>query len=130
MNDMCIRPSVQVIGGTELTYNLIVSRHVELYQWLQPHPPQVMEQLHHVQARQLAKLKSANGLHLNPWGLSLVDVAEINQMMIEVKVKWLPEPGLNPKTLGLIIERFCMSTTNLSHMATIINHQMRCVTSS
>ena len=88
-----------------------------------------MEQLRHVQARQLAKL-NVNGLHLNPWGLSLVDVAEINQMMIEVKVKWLPEPILNPQILGLIIERLGMLTMNLSHMATIINHQMRCVTSS
>ena len=46
-----------------------------------------MEQLRHVQARQLAKLKGVNGLHLNHWGLSLVDVAEIDQMMIEVKIK-------------------------------------------
>ena len=51
MNDMCILPSVQVIGGIELTDNLIVPRLVELHQWLQPHPSQVMEQLHHVQAR-------------------------------------------------------------------------------
>ena len=65
MNDMCMLPSVQVIGGIELTDNLIVPRLVELHQWLQPHPPRVTEQLRHVQARQLAKLKSVNGLHLN-----------------------------------------------------------------
>ena len=65
MNDMCIRPSVQVIRGIELIDNLVVPWLMELHQWLQPHPPQVMEQLHHVQARKLAKLKGVNGLHLN-----------------------------------------------------------------
>ena len=130
MNDMSIRPSVQVIGGIELIDILIVPRLVELYQWLQPHPPQVTEQLHHVQDRQLAKLKSVNGLHLNHWGLSLVDVAEIDQMMIEVKVERFPEPVLNLQILGLIIERLGTPTTNPSHMVMIINHQMRCVTSS
>jgi hypothetical protein len=51
MNDMCIHPSIQVIGGIKLTDNLIVPRLKELHQWLQPHPLQVMEQLLHVQAR-------------------------------------------------------------------------------
>jgi len=54
MNDMCIRPSVQMIGGIELTDHLVVPWLAELHQWLQPHPPQVTEQLRHVQARQLA----------------------------------------------------------------------------
>ena len=43
MNDMCILLSVQVIGGIELIDNLIVPWLVELHQWLQPHPPQVIE---------------------------------------------------------------------------------------
>ena len=51
-------------------------------------------------------------------------------MMIKVKMKWLPEPVLNSQILGLIIERLGTPTMNLNHMAMIINHQMRCVTSS
>ena len=51
-------------------------------------------------------------------------------MMIEVKMKWLPEPVLNPQILGIIIERLGMLMTNLSHMATIIHHQMRGVATS
>ena len=65
MNEMGLRPSVQVIGGIELIDNLVVPRLAKLHQWLQPHPPQVMEQLCHVQAMQLTKLKVVNGLHLN-----------------------------------------------------------------
>ena len=51
-------------------------------------------------------------------------------MMIEVKIKQFLEPVLNSQILGLIIERLGTPTTNDNHMATIINHQMRCVTSS
>ena len=38
MNEMSLHPGVQVIGGIELTDNLIVPRLAELHQWLQPHP--------------------------------------------------------------------------------------------
>ena len=51
-------------------------------------------------------------------------------MVIEVKVKWLPELVLNPQVLGLIIERLGTPTMNLWHLATIIHHQMRHVTTS
>jgi hypothetical protein len=67
---------------------------------------------------------------VNHWSLLLVDVAEIDQMVIEVKVKWLPEPILNPHVLGLIIERLGTPMINLRHLATIIHHQMRRVTTS
>jgi hypothetical protein len=45
-------------------------------------------------------------------------------MMIEVKMKWFPEPVLTPQILGLIIERLGMLTTNLNHMVMIIHHQV------
>ena len=45
-------------------------------------------------------------------------------MMIEVKMKRFLEPVLNPQILGLIIERLGTPTTNFSHMAMIIHHQV------
>jgi hypothetical protein len=53
----------------------------------------------------------------------LVDEAEIHQVMVEIKVKRLPEPELNPQILGLIIEMLCMPMMNLGHLVTVINHQ-------
>ena len=103
MNEMSLHPGVQVIGGVELTDNLIVPRLAELHQWLQPHPPQVMEQMLYILSRQLAKLKGVNSLHLNHRSLLLVDEAKKHEVMIEIKVKWLPEPVLDPQILGLII---------------------------
>ena len=103
MNEMSLRPVVQVIEGIELIDNLIVPRLAELHQWLQPHPSQVIEQLLHIRSRQLAKLKGVNCLHLNHQSLLLVDEAKKHEVMIEIKVKWLPEPVLNPQILGLII---------------------------
>ena len=89
-----------------------------------------MDHLLKLQTRQLTKFIGVNGLHLNHWSLLLVDVAEIDQMVIEVKVTWLLELVLNHQVLGLIIERLGTSTTNLRHMETIIHHQMRHVTTS
>ena len=48
MNEMSLRPVVQVIEGIELIDNLIVPRLAELHQWLQPHPSQVTDQLLHI----------------------------------------------------------------------------------
>ena len=95
MNDMCIRPSVQVKGGIKSIDNLVVPWLVELHQWLQPHPPQVTEQLCHFQARQLAKLKGVNSLHLNHRSLLLVDEAKKHEVMVEIKMKRFPESVLN-----------------------------------
>ena len=95
MNEMSLRPGVQVIGGVELTDNLIVPWLTELHQWLQPHPPQVMEQLLHIRSRQLAKLKGLNSLHLNHQSLLLVDEPKKHEVMVEIKMKQLPELVLN-----------------------------------
>ena len=95
MNEMSLRPGVQVIGGVELTDNLIVPWLAELHQWLQPHPSQVTEQLLHIRSRQLAKLKGVSSLHLNHWSLLLVDEAKIHEVMVEIKMKRLLEPVLN-----------------------------------
>ena len=95
MNEMSLRPGVQVIGGVELTDNLIVPWLAELHQWLQPHPSQVMEQLLHIRSRKLAKLKGVNSLHLNHRILLLVDEAKKHEVMVEIKIKRLPESVLN-----------------------------------
>ena len=95
MNEMSLRPGVQVIGGVELTDNLIVPWLVELYQWLQPHPPQVTEQLLYIWSSQLAKLKCVNSLHLNHQSLLLVAEAKIHEVMVEIKMKRLSESVLN-----------------------------------
>ena len=89
-----------------------------------------MDQLLNVQTRHLTKFIGVNGLHLNHGSLVLVDIAEIDQMVIEVKVKRLPEPVLNPQVLGLIIERLGTLMMNLRHLAMIIHHQMRRVTTN
>ena len=60
----------------------------------------------------------------------LVDVAEVDQMMIEVKVEWLSEPVLYPQILGLIIEGLSTLTTDLKHLVMVVNHQMWGVTTS
>ena len=85
-----------MIRGVELIDNLIVPQLVELHQWLQPHPSQVMEQLLHIQSRQLAKLKGVNSLHLNHRSLLLVDEAKKHEVMVEIKMKRLLEPVLDP----------------------------------
>ena len=95
MNEISLRPGVQVIGGVELTSNLIVPWLAELHQWLQPHPPQVTEQLLHIRSRQLAKLKGVNSLHLNHRSLLLADEAKIHEVMVEIKIKWFLELVLN-----------------------------------
>ena len=89
-----------------------------------------MDQLFNIQTRHLTKFIGVIGLHLNHWSHLLVDVAEIDQMVIEVKVKWFPKPVLNPQVLGLIIERLGTPPPNLRHLAMIIHHQMRHVTTS
>ena len=96
MNEMSLRPGVQVIGGVELTDNLIVPWLAELHQWLQPHPSQVIEQLLHIRSRQFAKLKGVNSLHLNHRSLLLVDEAKKHEVMVEIKMKRLLEPVLDP----------------------------------
>ena len=60
----------------------------------------------------------------------LSEVAEVDQMMIEIKVKRVPKPILNPQILGLIIERLGTLTMNLRHLVTIVNHQMGGVATS
>ena len=95
MNEMSLYPGVQVIGGVELTDNLIVPRLAEIHQWLQPYPSQVTEQLLHIHSRQLAKLKGVNRLHLNHWSLLLVDEAKKHEVMVEIKMKRFLEPVLN-----------------------------------
>ena len=54
-----------------------------------------MEQLLHIQSRQLAKLKGVNSLHLNHRSLFLVDEVKKHEVMVEIKIKRLPEPVLN-----------------------------------
>ena len=95
MNEMSLRLGVQVIGGVELTDNLIVPQLAELHQWMQPHPSQIMEQLLHTWSRQLAKLKGLNSLHLNHRSLLLVDEPKKHEVMVEIKMKRLLEPVLN-----------------------------------
>ena len=122
MNDISVAGSVQVIGCIELTNQLIVPWLAELHQWLKPHHLQVTDHLLKLQLRHLTKVVSVNVLHLNHWRLMLSEVAEVDQMMIEIKVKRVPKPILNPQILGLIIERLGTLTMNLRHLVTIVNH--------
>ena len=90
-----------------------------------------MDQLLNLQTRHLTKSVGVNGLHLNHWSLLLVDVAEIHQMVIEVKVKRVTEPILNPQILALFLIKISSTLLmNLRHLVTIVNHQMRHVTTS
>ena len=95
--------SVQMIGGIELTNNLIVPRLAELHQLLKSLPPQVNDKLLDLRFRHLTKFVSINGLHLNHWRLMLSDVVEVDQVVIEIKMKRLLELIVNPQILALFL---------------------------
>ena len=57
----------------------------------------------HIRSRKLAKHKVVNSLHLNHRSLLLVDEVKKHEVMIEIKMKRIPEPVLDPQILGLII---------------------------
>ena len=57
--------SVQMIGGIELTNNLIVPRLAELHQLLKSLPPQVNDKLLDLRFRHLTKFVSVDVIHWN-----------------------------------------------------------------
>jgi hypothetical protein len=96
---------VKVIGGVELTNNLIVPWLVELHQVLKPHPLQVMDKLLNLWLRHLTQIISINILHVKDrrFPFLALSVAAVDQELIEVKVKVAPKAILNPQVLALFL---------------------------
>lgn len=112
---------VKVIGCTKLTNQLIVPWLVKFQQLIKPHGAQVMNDLLEFLLQKLTKIVSINELYQNDYRLMFVDVLEIDQMVIKVKMKAVPKVVLNPKILGLTIEGAGTLIPYIGHFVEIVN---------
>ena len=117
--------SVHVIGGIKLIdNNLIVLGLVKFHQLLKPHSLQITDKLLNLQLWSLMMTISVNVFHVKDRRLSLLAMEKpvMDQVIIEIEVKGVPKPILNPQILAFF--RIKIAGTLFSeplHIVTIVN---------